>query len=338
MTGRPGDGSGSTRAVRKSVRRPPCGRTLLVTLAVVGSLVAGEVFLQAAAWAMRSWVEQRGGTVAAEGSIRILCVGDSHTFGLPLPEEESYPAQLAEALAARHPDFDVEVVNLGIPSLNSAFVANRLEQQIHQIQPQLVIVWVGINNLWNVVERGPFSRGDSAWSVRQKLHASRLFRLVSMLWFSFTGHKYDPASRGGWWPGEATPSGRLPTGAPKSNPAPGLLRDLSRIASVGRALDVPILFVAYPFSGQQSISRIIVQAAARAGVGVVDTRRAMERARGDGYARADLIDERAGLHPSGVLYGYVVQAMLPEVESLLSAWHGLPPAVHEAPESTPVED
>ena len=150
-------------------RRPAGAWALLVVLALVGSLVAGEVFLQLASLATRHWAEGRGGTVMAEGAIRILCVGDSHTFGLPLPEEESYPAQLGEALARRHPGIEIEVINLGIPSLNSAFVANRLEEQMHQIQPQLVIVWVGINNLWNVVEMGSLLPGDPWWSVREVL-------------------------------------------------------------------------------------------------------------------------------------------------------------------------
>ena len=120
------------------------------------------------------------------------------------------------------------------------------------------------------------------------------------------------------------PSGRLPKGAPKVNPRPGLLRDFSRMASVARALDTPILFVAYPFSGQQTISRFIREAGARNGVGVIETAPAMAKARAEGYGRADLIDERAGDHPTGVLYGYVVEAMLPEVERTLSVWHGLP--------------
>ena len=171
---------------------------LLGVLVVVGSLVAGEAFLQLASVFARNWAEGRGGTVLAEGAIRILCVGDSHTFGLPLPEEESYPAQLAEALARRHPGVEVEVVNLGIPSLNSAFVANRLEEQMHQIQPQLVIVWVGINNLWNVVERGSRSPGDPWWSLREFMHQSRLFRLASILWASSQGHQSQQQHQQEW--------------------------------------------------------------------------------------------------------------------------------------------
>jgi hypothetical protein len=35
-----------------------------------------------------------------------------------------------------------------------------------------------------------------------------------------------------------------------------------------------------------------------------------------------LIDERAGPHPSRLLYAYVVEDMVPAVESALAAWHG----------------
>ena len=73
-------------------------------------------------------------------------------------------------------------------------------------------------------------------------------------------------------------------------------------------------------------------------MGVIETRQAMARARADGYSRVDLIDERSGPHPSGVLYGYVVEAMLPEVERVLSVWHGLPQAVRAAKESQPDRD
>ncbi len=296
----------------------------MVILAIVVALLAGEIFLQGASWVAQAWVAQRGGKIEVEGAIRILCVGDSHTFGLPLPVEESYPAQLSEALAARYPALDVEVVNLGVPSLNSAFVANRLEQQMHQMQPQLVIVWVGINNLWNVMEKGPYSKGEGSATWRRVFQSSRLVRLATLIWFTRSGHQYDPGQRGGWWDGESTPSGRLPKGAPRVDPAPGLLRDLTRMASIAYSLETPILFVAYPFSGQQGISRIIMEAGARAGVDVVETAPAMAQARLDGFGRSDLIDERSGPHPSGILYRYVVEAMLPQVEQILSIWHGLP--------------
>jgi len=304
-------------------------RKLVLAVAglVVGLLLA-ELVLQIASVVARQVVARRDSGVARVGGITVLCVGDSHTFGLPLPEEESYPAQLAVALQTRHTSHEFRVVNLGVPSLNSTFVANRLERQIFQLQPQLVIVWVGINNLWNVVETMRWERPDPWLRVRRALMNLRLFRLVSIAWYGATGHQYDPEARGGWFEGELQPSGRLPKGADVPDPAPGLVRDLERMVDLTRTLDVPILFVTYPMHAQRSISEIIETAGARLDVGVVDSAAAMRRALSDGHLLDALIDQRAGPHPSHLLYGYVVDAMLPLVEDTLAAWHA---GVLEAP-------
>jgi len=268
-------------------------------------------------------------------TLTILCVGDSHTYGLPLPEEESYPAQLEAALAAHHPQYRFRVVNLGIPGINSAFAVNRLERQLFQVRPQLVIVWVGINNIWNVIESSRW-RGDDRWrSVRRTLMRSKLFRLASIAWFSATGHQYDDqydnGERGGWYEGEQPPSGLLAENLEMPDPAPGLAHDMGTMVALTRAVDTPILFVAYPMAGQQAISRVIRSAGAQLGVGVVDATLDLERAKRDGHSRAALIDERSGPHPAGLLYRYVVESLEPEVIASLEAWHDLDFAKAAAP-------
>jgi len=301
---------------------------------VVG-LVLAEIGLQFVGFAARHIMAREASGGADAAVVTILCVGDSHTYGLPLPEDESYPAQLEVALRALHPEQPFRVVNLGVPSLNSTFVANRLERQIFQLEPQLVIVWVGVNNLWNVVETRQWERPDRWRALRRVLMHLRLFRLASIAWFNSTGHQYDPGARGGWFEGELQPSGRLPHGAAAPDPAPGLARDLERMTELTRSLEVPILFVGYPMFGQQPISEIIHVTGARLGVGVVDSATAMRRALAEGHGIEALIDRRAGPHPSGLLYGYVVQAMLPMVEDTLAAWHGLAPSSPKIGETGP---
>jgi hypothetical protein len=316
--------------------REPAGlarKLALVAGGLLVGLVVAEIGLQVMGFVARQVVTRSGsgGTDAAE--ITILCVGDSHTYGLPLPEEESYPAQLEAALQARDPSRTIRVVNLGVPSLNSTFVANRLERQMFQLRPQLVIVWVGINNLWNVVETLQWERPDPWLPLRRSLMQLRLFRLASIAWYGATGHQYDPEGRAGWYEGEKTPSGRLPKGANGPNPAPGLARDLERMTLLTRRLEVPILFVAYPLRTQQMISQVIETAGGQLGVGVVDSSAALRRGLADGQDLEALLDRRAGPHPSGLLYGYVVEAMLPEVEDTLAAWYG--PASRRPPAESP---
>ena len=181
--------------------------------ALLAVLVCAELFLQAASWLTRS-VGRRDSledaVAGARNSETILCVGDSHTFGLPLPQEESYPAQLEVVLAQRHPGRDFQVVNLGIPGMNSGYAANRLERQMLQLRPRLVIVWVGINNQWNVAETDRSDAPRALDEARRVLLNSRLFRLASIAWFTRASHQYDPEQHGGWYEGEMPPSARRP--------------------------------------------------------------------------------------------------------------------------------
>ena len=297
---------------------------LLALVALVGSLLAAELTLQIAAAVAGRWASRAAGDVSAPDTITVLSVGDSHTFGFPLPPEDAYPAQLEAALAARHPQLDFRVVNLGVPGLNSTFVANRLEGQMFQLRPHLVIVWVGINNVWNAAETGAEADAQAWRSVREALLGVRLFRLASLVWFSETGHQYDVEGRGGWFKGERPPSELFEEGQEIVDSWGRLGPDLERMIALSHGLDTPILFVTYPLNGAAAINGTIRRVAGQEGVAVIDTRRSLARAAQSGHQRPELIDERAGPHPTRLLYGYVVEDMLPAVEAALSTWHGLP--------------
>jgi hypothetical protein len=303
--------------------RPPLGGSVVKQLAMrlafalVVVLVSAELFLQVASWLTRT-VGLRGELEARGfGADTILCVGDSHTYGLPLPQAESYPSQLEVALAERHPDRSFEVVNLGIPGISSGYASNRLEKQMLQLRPRMVIVWVGINNHWNAVERSdPDAQGVTA-ALRRGLLRSRLYRLASIAWYTRTSHQYDPEQHGGWYDGEMRPSSGRPGAATSEHPAPGLARDLSRMARTARALDTPIVFVTYPMRKQRPVNLVIEKAAFDNGVLVIDGNRAFERAIAEGHAIRDLIDLSAGPHPTALLYGYIVEALAPIVDAAL---------------------
>ena len=69
-----------------------------------------------------------------------------------VPTDQRLSDHLQRMVAARHPERTFEVVNLGRAGVNSAYVPNRLESDIAGYRPQLVIVWVGVNDLWNPLE------------------------------------------------------------------------------------------------------------------------------------------------------------------------------------------
>ena len=124
----------------------------LVTLAIFAFAIGSELALQLMGLGARVWLDLRPASGVSTQTITLLCVGDSHTYGSPLPPEDSYPSQLEMLLERSFPERDFRVLNRGIPGVNSAYVANRLEQQILRHQPEMVLVWVGTNNRWNSLE------------------------------------------------------------------------------------------------------------------------------------------------------------------------------------------
>ena len=287
-----------------------------IGFALLVGLLAGELFLQAASFVASRWAVRGDATPGPAGAVTILCLGDSHTYGLSVPAEESYPAQLEARLAERHPGRVFEVVNLGIPGMNSGYLANRLERQMLQLRPQLVLVWVGINNAWNAAE----SQAGDGW-LRGWLLRSRLYRLASIAWYTNTGHQYDPEQHGGWFEGELPPSARRsPDAAEAGELAPGLARDVGRIVEVARSLDTPVILLTYPMRKQRPLNRVIERAGFDAEIPVLDGVEDFERAVGEGHAIRSLIDLSEGPHPTGLLYGYLVESLVPVVEGRL----GLP--------------
>ncbi len=82
------------------------------------------------------------------GERRVVCIGDSNTYGVHLEPDESYPGQL-QALLDRAPDEAWRVINLGYPAQNSAQVRARLAQNLAAYRPEVVVCWIGVNNSWS---------------------------------------------------------------------------------------------------------------------------------------------------------------------------------------------
>lgn len=297
-------------------------------------LVTIEIALQIAGFAGRALLSSDPSEPGNDGEIVILTVGDSHTFGVAVDPEDSYPSQLQEAVSQRFPSESFRVINLGIPGINSAFVANRLERQILQVRPTMVIVWVGINNLWNLLETESRGDADLATAIRRTLLRSKLFRIAAVSWHARTLEN-APARLNGSWGSVAEEGGGTsewfwkfgdeevrPVAAKDeladSDVAGGLEFDHDRIVSMARALGTPVLFINYPFT-HRGIRETIAASSGRLGVPIVDSHQSMERAIADGHDPGKLIVMAAGPHPTGLLYRYVVEDLMPLVIRTLEA-------------------
>ena len=143
-----------------SARRRRWPRRLLGVLAL---LVLLELALEAAAPLVQRAMLRRAPTPSPDAPLAILCVGDSNTYGLYVPQW-SYPAQL---LARLRPRFrgPVAVVNRGVPGQSAAQVAETLPADLRAVHPDLVLVLAGLNDAWN----SPPESGALGWLARLRL-------------------------------------------------------------------------------------------------------------------------------------------------------------------------
>jgi lysophospholipase L1-like esterase len=127
-------------------RHPRMARAALLLL---GALVLPLLTLEAAFRVAPLFVERdRTGTLGA-ASKRIVCVGDSFTFGVYFPAASSYPRRLQAHLDAACGAGAVEVVNAGRPGRPTSEIRSLLPELLARVRPDVVVVLGGVNDRWN---------------------------------------------------------------------------------------------------------------------------------------------------------------------------------------------
>lgn len=85
---------------------------------------------------------------SSAGLIRILCLGDSWTFGTGAPPGYSYPAQLQKIFDKEAPG-NYKVYNSGIPGITSTKLLKYFPYFLKKSEPDIVVVMVGMNDVHN---------------------------------------------------------------------------------------------------------------------------------------------------------------------------------------------
>ncbi|MBK6940157.1 MAG: hypothetical protein IPH13_08115 [Planctomycetes bacterium] len=89
--------------------------------------------------------------IAAEkpaGVVRLLCLGDSTTYGLGVAETDCWPRRLEAELNTRPPRGQrVEVVNAGVPAFNTADALALFEDIVDRVDPDAVLLGWFANDL-----------------------------------------------------------------------------------------------------------------------------------------------------------------------------------------------
>jgi len=114
----------------------------------------------------------------------ILCLGDSHTYGVKLGEEDSYPGQLQTLLDARAKG-RYRILNFGLPGTNSSEIRASLSDRLVKYRPKTLILLAGINNYWNI------SESEEQSNVSKVMQHFRLYRLLKLTLLGFEDKPAD---------------------------------------------------------------------------------------------------------------------------------------------------
>ncbi len=136
-----------------------------------------------------------------DSTFRIFCLGGSTTAGFPYSFVGSFSTFLRDRLKATFPEWNIEVVNLGMTATNS-FTVLDLARELFDYQPDLLIVYDGHNEFYGAL--GVASRESlfgSRWLTKLYLRLIhfRTFQLLRDLYvgaLSVLGSDSDEAQRG----------------------------------------------------------------------------------------------------------------------------------------------
>ena len=128
-------------------RREALGRFALLLTSVPLTLLLLECGLQVGALFVDG-DDRRASVARVGGGLRILCLGDSNTYGLRLERQEAYPKQLEALWNADATAGEIEVLNLGFPGTNSSQLVRDSSRMLRTLMPDVVTVMVGANDFW----------------------------------------------------------------------------------------------------------------------------------------------------------------------------------------------
>ncbi len=115
--------------------------------------------------------------VKDDKTIRILCIGDSFTFGPYMTNEDTWPGWLGNNLGQRlHPETEVEVLNAGISGYTISDELAYLKEKGLALKPDLIVLMFYPNDIYDLRrdKRRIFLERPSSPSKKREKFASRL--------------------------------------------------------------------------------------------------------------------------------------------------------------------
>ena len=286
-----------------------------LALSLALALASAELTLRLGALWVKATERERAGSWLTD-RVRVLCLGDSNTYGLGVEPEQAWPKVFEARWNEQPRRAPMEVMNLGFPGMNSSRVLHDLPRVLRAFRPDIVLVMIGTNDYWTRPVPLP-ADGVAAPSLSDRLWRwSRLYRLLYIARGALADRDPDwtDVELGGFASGSATMryggeafelgwEQQLP-GPPGRQATAALARNLAAIADTTRAFGVRLVFVAYPSEWRfyDAANGQLRRAARATGTALVDLSARFRPLCPDGRCR-ELLDDH---HPS--VWGHALAA------------------------------
>jgi lysophospholipase L1-like esterase len=175
----------------------------------------------------------RGDEVRDDGSVRILALGDSCTWGWRVKEEESFPAVLQQKLDAQFGPHRYQVINAGVPGFTSLQGDRYLRERGLALSPDIVIIAFGFNDARR--------SGDAAEQFAREQWLMPLIRLDDFL------VEYSTAYRWARWQGDQREAEKQ--ALPVRVPLDAYRRNLVEMVELVRSRGARVLFINFAQPG-----------------------------------------------------------------------------------------
>lgn len=145
----------------------------------------------------RGWRGPEFEPTFAPDEFRVIALGDSCTFGKGVREEDSWPRQLEQMLAAEMgPDVKPMVGNLGVNGYASIHYKQVLAKVADGVKPDLVVLGYNLNDFPNIaqkVDQAVFKKSKLRSSIpidtRRIMNQLALFRLLRSVYYDMNREK-----------------------------------------------------------------------------------------------------------------------------------------------------